>query len=443
MKDIVLKPNFNMNDIQNKNILMPNFNYNYNFNLGQMKPINDQKIIDLYNNSKTIFDKLQNIYPNSSMNSNEIYGIYNYSLKKLKESSKENKLEDISKRAHFYFDLYNLINKKKIQHLSGYEYKCSFVNAYLPTQPNNKKIQININNNLFNGAIINNGYYPFNNQNGLLNNNMSNSMNSMNSMAGPNLCNNIIYTIDDDFKINDETMNTGDNNIFLGNKRNLEKSDLEDDTNFSSKDLNKTKKKKKKKRKKKNKNNNNFNSTNQILNQNKIPNQILNQNNNQDKNQNHSINKQNKKKESPMLQIEKSELKKKKFKSINMPKNNLTNNKIHENIIQKNNSVNDKRNNNQIRLRKLEEENKLNEEFINFEKDLKDYLRKTISENRKVIFFNNILSDSRDVMENLFDSKYNIQMNKLYPIYRDNKVELSLFVEPGGKIKKQLRNINI
>jgi hypothetical protein len=247
----------------------------------------------------------------------------------------------------------------------------------------------------------------------------------MNSMAGPNLCNNIIYTIDDDFKINDETMNTGDNNIFLGNKRNLEKSDLEDDTNFSSKDFNKTKKKKKKKKKKKNKNNNNFNSTNQILNQNKIPNQILNQNNNQDKNQNHSINKQNKKKESPMLQIEKSELKKKKFKSINMPKNN------------------DKKNNNQIRLRKLEEENKLNEEFINFEKDLKDYLRKTISENRKVIFFNNILSDSRDVMENLFDSKYNIQMNKLYPIYRDNKVELSLFVEPGGKIKKQLRNINI
>ena len=100
-------------------------------------------------------------------------------------------------------------------------------------------------------------------------------MNSMNSMAGPNLCNNIIYTIDDGFKINDETMNTGDNNIFLGNKRNLEKSDLEDDTNFSSKDLNKTKKKKKKKRKKKNKNNNNFNSTNQILNQNKIPNQNI------------------------------------------------------------------------------------------------------------------------------------------------------------------------
>ena len=85
MQNISVKPNFNMNDIQNKNILMPNFNYNYNFNLGQMKPIDDPTKIDLYNNSLMIFNRLQNIYSNNTISAKEICNTYNYSLEDLKK----------------------------------------------------------------------------------------------------------------------------------------------------------------------------------------------------------------------------------------------------------------------------------------------------------------------------------------------------------------------
>ena len=402
MQNILVKPNFNMNDIQNKNILMPNFNYNYNFNLGQMKPIDDPTKIDLYNNSLMIFDQLQNAYPNNSLSASEIYNTYNYSLKNLKKKKKNLKLEDITKRTHFYFYLYNLINKKKCQKLDNEEYKCSFINTNMPFQPNNKKIQININNNLFNRAMMNNGIYAYNNKNGLLNNSMSTS-------SGSNTNNNFIFSFE----------NNNNKNQFLEKKRNLDNTSSNENSILNNNNMNQTgTKKKKKKNKNKNKNKKNAGKNGKNVVQEKQQEIICNNNNNnnaQDKNI-------KKKKESPMIQIENNDLKNKKLKQINRPNTNFNNN---------NETIEELSNTNSF-----EENIEEKKEIKLFQKDLKDYLKRTMSDTRKIEFFKNIVPESLNFMKNLFNKgNNNIQMNRDYPIYRNNLMEISLMIEHGGKIK--------
>ena len=402
MQNISVKPNFNMNDIQNKNILMPNFNYNYNFNLGQMKPIDDPTKIDLYNNSLMIFDQLQNAYPNNSLSASEIYNTYNYSLKNLRENSKNLKLEDITKRTHFYFYLYNLINKKKCQKLDNEEYKCSFINTNMPFQPNNKKIQININNNLFNRAMMNNGIYAYNNKNGLLNNSMSTS-------SGSNTNNNFIFSFE----------NNINKNQFLEKKRNLDNTSSNENSILNNNNMNQSgTKKKKKKNKNKNKNKKNAGKNGKNVVQEKQQEIICNNNNNnnaQDKNI-------KKKKESPMIQIENNDLKNKKLKQINRPNTNFNNN---------NETIEELSNTNSF-----EENIEEKKEIKLFQKDLKDYLKRTMSDTRKIEFFKNIVPESLNFMKNLFNKgNNNIQMNRDYPIYRNNLMEISLMIEHGGKIK--------
>ena len=374
-----------MNEIQNKNILMPNFNYNYNFNLGQMKQIDPNKI-DLYNTSLTLFDTIKNSTPNSTLNAKEVYSIYNMTLKGIKEACKNNKLEDISKKAQFYFTLYNIINQKKCQHLEKSEYKCSFINTNIPMLPNNKKIQININNNLFNGAILNPGMFSFNNKNGFLTNNYNNMF--LGGFA-PKFNNNNCYLFDDE-KDNEDTKskksNNMDKNEFIGKKRNIDNNAIDEENEVNSKDL-------KKPNKKKNKEN-------------------------------------NKKKESSVLTNKQKEIKN---KNINSNNNNGFNNKNYNNIS----------NQNETQFTWPTDSEKEEEDFVNFERDLKDYLRRTISETRKNTFFGNILPESLTFVRSLFQKGSNVQINKFYPIYRNNKIELSLIIEPGGKIRKQLTNINI
>ena len=402
MQNISIKPNLNMNDIQNKNILMPNFNYNYNFNLGQMKPIDDPTKIDLYNNSLMIFDQLQNAYPNNSLSASEIYNTYNYSLKNLRENSKNLKLEDITKRTHFYFYLYNLINKKKCKKLDNEEYKCSFINTNMPFQPNNKKIQININNNLFNRAMMNNGIYAYNNKNGLLNNSMSTS-------SGSNTNNNFIFSFE----------NNNNKNQFLEKKRNLDNTSSNENSILNNNNMNQSgTKKKKKKNKNKNKNKKNAGKNGKNVVQEKQQEIICNNNNNnnaQDKNI-------KKKKESPMIQIENNDLKNKKLKQINRPNTNFNNN---------NETIEELSNTNSF-----EENIEEKKEIKLFQKDLKDYLKRTMSDTRKIEFFKNIVPESLNFMKNLFNKgNNNIQMNRDYPIYRNNLMEISLMIEHGGKIK--------
>ena len=401
MQNFGLKPDFNMNDIQNKNILMPNFNYNYNFNLGQMKPL-DQNKIDLYNTSLTLIDQLQNSYPNNSVTANEIYNIYNMSLQNLKESAKNNKLDDISKKAQFYYHLYNIINQKKCQYLEKEEYKCSFSNTNLPNQPNNKKIQININNNLFNGAILNNGFYTYANKNGLLNNNYNYNntiCGSLGHQFNKNIC-----TLDDNDKDNESTkskkLNIKEKNEFVGKKRNLDNKTVKEEPNN--------------KQKKRENNLANNEKKNKPNNKNK-------------KNNNNLVKDKNKKKVSPMITIQKDGLKSTNKQKKNMKKNN-------KNLKGKEEAKFSWSN---------ESEKREEEKFMNFHKDLKDYLRRTISETRQNVFFSNVLPESLDIIKNLHKKDINFQVNKLYPVYRNNKLELSLIIEPGGKIRIQLLNYDI
>ena len=413
MQNISVKPNFNMNEIQNKNILMPNFNYNYNFNLGQLKPKDDPSEIDLYNNSLMIFNRLQNIYSNNTISAKEICNTYNYSLENLKKKSEDLKLEDISKRAQFYFYLYNLINKKKCEKISNEEYKCIFKNTDMPFQPNNKKIQININNNLLNGALMNNGLYSFNNKNNLFNNSMSTS-------AGSNINNNFLFSFDN---------NNKDKNQFLNNKRCLAQNNsnfgntpqcnnnMNNNINQSSNKKKKKKNRNKNRNKNKNKNNNKQQNGGSQDNKDIINNSTNNNNNINNNTIQEKINNLKKKKESPMIQIEKDDLKIKKLKQINKPKNN--------------NSTNNSSNNNSNSLVDI----KGKQELQFFEKDLKDYLKRTMSDIRKNAFFKNILHESINFMKNLFNKDSNVQIDQKYPIYRNNIAEISLMIESGGRIK--------
>ena len=395
MQSFGFKPNFTMNDIRNKNILMPNFNYNYNFNIGQMKQM-DQNKIDLCNTSVSIMDKLQNIYPNNKITANEIYNIYNMSLSNLKQSSKNNKLEDITKKAQFYFNLYNIINKKKCQNIEKNEYKCSFVSTNLPNQNSSKKIQININNNLFNGAILNNAFYSFKNKNGYVNNNLNNNI------SGGFEQNNDTNTINiiEDEKENENTKskkmaNKENKNELIGKKRNLDDKAVNYEPN----------------NKKKKVENNNKNGKNGNKNQKRV---------------------------SPMLEINKNVLKPSQKQNKKINKNNrdkkFKNKNNNRKIIEQPESTFS-----WVKVSEEEEEKK----FMNFEKDLKDYLRRTISANRQNEFFSNVIPESLDIIKNLFQKNSNLQVNKLYPIYRNDKCELSLIIEPGGKIRKQLTNFNI
>ena len=429
MQDFSLRRNMNINEFPNKNIWIPNFNYNYNFNLGQTKPLIDQGKIDLYNNSMTISDKLKNAYPNNTINSAEIYNAYNSSLNSLKLGAKSLSLEDMTKRAHFYFSLYNLINNEKCHQIDKEEYKCSFSDINFPNQPNNKKIQININNNLYNENFMNNNIYARNNKDIFMNNNINNQLfgipyfknnnNNINSDNNINITSNICLSDTESISNNDNN-----DNDFIGKKRNLEndENDEKDDKyKFNNIDLNKKEnpliKKNIKKMKKSQNKENNTNTG------------IINKENNEENKL------KNKAKISPTIEIQNIDKKMKK-------KNNKKNKSIKERkVLQEkegsnNNSFNSDNNND------INNDKKEYDEYINFDNDLKDYLRRTISENRQYTFFSNIIPQSLSFITSLFKKDNNIQTNKRYPIYRNKKFELSLLIEPGGKIKKQLTKIN-
>ena len=77
-------------------------------------------------------------------------------------------------------------------------------------------------------------------------------------------------------------------------------------------------------------------------------------------------------------------------------------------------------------------------EFENFETDLKDYLRRTISKKRQDIFFKNIIPESLEKVKNIFKKDNNVLINTSFPIYRNNFLEIRLIILKGGKIKKKV-----
>ena len=81
------------------------------------------------------------------------------------------------------------------------------------------------------------------------------------------------------------------------------------------------------------------------------------------------------------------------------------------------------------------------EKFINFEKDLRDYLRRIISIKRQNKFFKNVLPESLEIVKKLFVKNNNITPGIVLPIYKNDYLELSLVIENGGIIKKRVSMI--
>ena len=137
-------------------------------------------------------------------------------------------------------------------------------------------------------------------------------------------------------------------------------------------------------------------------------------NNKKKKLENNNKNLKSKKGESPMLEINKNQLKSVQKLKKNDRKNNRD--KKHRN----------KKDYNRMNNRKIQEETEAKfswekvsekeeeEKFMNFEKDLKDYLRRTISANRQNEFFSNVIPESLDIVKNLFQKITSNLMVKFY-----------------------------
>ena len=82
------------------------------------------------------------------------------------------------------------------------------------------------------------------------------------------------------------------------------------------------------------------------------------------------------------------------------------------------------------------------EKFINFEKDLRDYLRRIMSFKREKKFLKSILPQSVEIMKKLFVKNNNISPDTVFPIYNNDFLEISLSIEKGGLIRKKISMIN-
>ena len=78
------------------------------------------------------------------------------------------------------------------------------------------------------------------------------------------------------------------------------------------------------------------------------------------------------------------------------------------------------------------------EDFIDVENDLRDYLRKTISEKRQEKFFRKILPESLEYVKQLFMKGNKLVVDSIIPIYRNEYLELALALQKGGIIKKRI-----
>ena len=497
MKDLIIFRKYKIIFFSTKKIdLFPSYKYYKDLDA---IPIKKESKIDLLNESGAIFEKVQKIYPSNTLNSTEIYRTYNYSLNELESKSKMTKTTDMIKRAHFYFNLYNIFDIKFGTHLYLDRFKFEMLNTDFPLQSSEKiKKEKENNTNDITPLHSNKIYsyrtksqlrsnYHYNNYNNIIMNNSygylpskithTNKYKSIDNSLSRNTDFNtvdILSVVDEERKstsedenknekrnknrenknieinINKKTENKNDNIELLGKKRNLENIKIEkiiDD----KKDLLEVDKEEKdiirknlSKMKKKaalliesNKNSNK-----------KIEIQKENINNNENKN---IINSNNIKKELTGIEIPINYGKTKKVidkinqdkisvnellkknraksvvKKVKLEKDNIfTNSRNNENI---NNNIQNWKENKSIG------EDEKDEELITFEKDLKDFLRRTISEERKYVFFANIIPESLHVLLNLFNKTNKFKKSQLYPIFKGKKFQLSLYIEQGGKIR--------
>ena len=84
---------------------------------------------------------MKEIYPINTINATEIFRTYNYSLKELYTKSETMKIEDLTKKAHFYYDLFNLFNYKNETHLYRDRFKFWLTSTKFPLELAYKKVE--------------------------------------------------------------------------------------------------------------------------------------------------------------------------------------------------------------------------------------------------------------------------------------------------------------
>ena len=428
---------------------------------------------------------MKEIYPINTINATEIFRTYNYSLKELYSKSETMKIEDLTKKAHFYFDLYYLFNYKKGTHLYRDRYKFWLTTTKFPLELAYKKTEMKRKQNYNRSQSLEPTKY-------LTSQKKAKDNSEKNFNSNPVIIIKKEKNLDENI-VNENVKNVNQNenrriniemkNNLLNKKRKLEEKEKENkketeesdeeykdklrEMEEKQKEIEKIKEHLKKMKKKgkqtevklirKNKENNISNMSLEESQKENINNQEIRGNQKtiaikKDPNSNDDDNqlkpKATKKVEyilSPKnIKLNKNNLKeiqkKNKPKSISKMIKKEKENSYFDNNENLNNNENS--NNNESRKEKDLLMNKEEEkEFKEFEMDLRDYLRRTISEERKYIFYANIIPESIHVILNLFKKNNKLQTNKVYPIYRNKKVELALFIEKEGKIKTIIKNI--
>ena len=84
---------------------------------------------------------MKEIYPINTINATEIFRTYNYSLKESNTKSETMKIKDLTKKAHFYYDLFNLFNYKNETHLYRDRFKFWLTSTKFPLELAYKKVE--------------------------------------------------------------------------------------------------------------------------------------------------------------------------------------------------------------------------------------------------------------------------------------------------------------
>ena len=355
---------------------------------------NLEEKIDLHKIFENNYDEIRNTFPYNTINKKEIFRAYDYSFYELKSNFfKEN---DYLKRAKFYFSIYFSINNKpnkkfleitknKKLYQNKYKFSINFSNTHF-TEEENKEFNFLDNNNINKSNIFNSQKVEKSNENIFYNINLNSSSS------------NTFNKYDNEYKNNENKEDIDINkNKLIGQKRKVSENSNYNIENKKYKQIYKE------------------------INFNKIHNSFISNNNILQKNE------------------EEETKNNKKYNSNGKISSDLEDNEnifCNKNILSKNDE--DIKYTEKIPSKELLKR-KLNDKvFLNFQKNLNDFLHKIIDETRKKYFFEQVLDESRDIIKNLFINKKIFPPNIKIPLFRNNYLELSLVTKNNGMLKKQI-----
>lgn len=415
-----------------------------------------------------IFDKNYDLVyndPTNMIKKTEILNTFNYLLFELK--SKTLNLNNLKKRAKFYYSIYYDINFKPNNKLSN-----MIKNENYQKYKKNKKYRYcqefsNINYKGEEKSIFKIGYENDNNNEKVINNNLSNNLTPNNNNDNLNHINHISQNTksgkhNDNYNIkkqnNDDYYYDSEksNEIIIDtiNLGSSSSSQISNKNNFNNYNNNKIVKnaylnnnknflltKKRKNNENKNdmdalNNNYNYNNSNEIH-----DNNIHKYNSSPNNEINYASH--NRPSQIPLQKNDNLQSNINIHNNYNIERIKKEKNESENNNINYNESISPIINNSKYTVIKPSKEllkKKLNDiEFHNFLKEMKDYLLRIMDEKRKILFLDKVIPESREKIRNLFTSQYKIiSPNTRIPIYRNDYLELSIIFKNNGNFSKQI-----